>query len=956
MPDPQGTSPRNEDNPLSFLGVGQDDLAVDRTGHFLKSLVSLVVDQNTKLGKERKDAEALLEDLKRTASIQDTFAANSLMLIGSGGMGFVYAAFDPNLQQFRAIKILPTAHSPAESESFKREAVTMAALNHPNLARIYSYGVSSGGHPFFVMDLVEKARTFNKVIEDFFEVAVTDPSKIQWRTRENQLIRIFMETLDAVEYLHKQGIIHHDLKPANILISSEQRNTPQGQTIQQQKVFVTDFGLSQTQQVGESFLGDKSSPESNTSESPLFRGTIVYAAPEQLPGNGVVSQRTDVYQLGLILRQLLVNQIPFENAAKTLPGDIIRQIKAATDSDTLYGDPRALNPTLPRELVAIMHKALLIDPQQRYPSAAELRKDLEAFIDGRRVEAFADTLPPLDKVKYLSRVATNAVGRWTASNKLVASGLLVLSLTGIAGGARFVQQQRQANEKAIAALKVEAEAEKLVAEIRAARKRTEEVLQASRLLADANNLDAAVASVPSELVKDLERYAVRDPQLKEAIDELKQEHEERARILQMRKLELKGHVAAFANDTDLFIGTFDREALLAARACFLPEGLTSEGIEKLAEKMRSSHYSQQQRREILERITHISFCVMVNDFGGVPWSPLLSPEIRQGLAEECARITSACLACRVELDGNPTKLVTPRSPDMVKQMIALADNPKTAALSNNSELGCDISLNALFGASVLQAQPEQLDSYTRERLYRFTDQSIKVDPDSFFNNMLSARTNLAFMEGTPEERYKRCHAALSALVEAHQRLSREGIKLPSLESKLCTVAGDWSRSSLSLPLNERPEPRALLLELRTLLNREPSLLELPVGKRALAMTQLLGGSGSEDLDKVVSQLRAVPEFAQDALLISVWNDLLLRRPLKPHEINQLLQENFPSTAPLFTARIYVASGRYEDAITLLEQASREKNWAYDLRRMDYVFKEIIDLYPTRFAAISQVND
>jgi serine/threonine protein kinase len=965
MREPQGDSPlgphsnKPEGNQLSFLGVPEAQLFVpDSKDYLLRSLVSLVASENAKSEKERKDADTLLEDLKRTPFIQENFAPSSLMLIGSGGMGFVFAALDPNLQQFRAIKVLPTAHSPAESESFKREAVTMAALNHANLARIYNYGVSSAGHPFFVMDLVEKARTFNTAIENFFEVAVTDVAKVQWRTRENPLVRIFMETLDAVEYLHGQGIIHHDLKPANILISSEQLNTSHGRTIQQQKVFVTDFGLSQKQYVGESLPQDRTSTEPNPAAGSMFRGTIIYSAPEQLPGRGPVSQRTDVYQLGLILRQLLVNQVPFENAAKSLPGDILRQISSAADSDALYGDPLALNPTLPRELVAIMRKALSIDPQHRYPSAAELRKDLEAFLDARRVEAFADTLPVLSSMQYTTRVATNAVRRWASSNKLVASGLLVLSLGGIAGGTRIVQRQRQDAEKAIAALKVEAEADKIATEMRAARKRTEEVVSASRALAnEGDNLDAAVALVQPELVRDLEQYAFRDPQFKEAIDELKQEHEERKHLLEMRKLELKGHVAAFPENSDRLIGSFDRDALLAARACFLPQGLTAEGIEKFAEKMRSSHYSQQQRREIAERITHISFCVMVNDVNDVPWSYALSPEVRRSLAEECDRITSACLACGVELEGDPGKLATPSYPERVKHMIALADNPNAPAfVFKNRAFRCDISLKLMFAAFGLSARKEPADTFEKEVLLRSAEQSLRVDPASFLNNVLFTQTTLAFMDGPLEERFKTLQTALTSLVTAHRQLYREGIKLSSLELKLCRVVGDWSRLSLSLPLNERPEGQALLIELGTVLNQEISLSEHPVAKRALALTQLREAVGSDELDRIASQLKAVPEFAQDALLISVWNDLSRNRPLNQEDAETLLRGDLASTAPLLAAAIYAAVGRHEEAIALAEKISREKDWSYDLQRMkSTTLREISTRYPSRFSAISQAS-
>ena len=226
--------------------------------------------------------EEILEDLKATPAFQAKFTPTSISEIGSGGMGVVVTAYDPTLGRTQAIKILTGTPTLEATERFKAEARVIAALNDPSLVKIYDFGVSRGGRPYFVMDLVKDAQTLEDSIGQFFKAAVSDPTKVQWRSRDNQLIRYFLETLRAVEYLHDNNIIHHDLKPANILISSEGPTSSNSVPTNLRRVFVTDFGLSRADSLRDSDTSGMSTTPEGSNKSSGFAGTLRYAQPSSL--------------------------------------------------------------------------------------------------------------------------------------------------------------------------------------------------------------------------------------------------------------------------------------------------------------------------------------------------------------------------------------------------------------------------------------------------------------------------------------------------------------------------------------------------------------------------------------------------------------------------------------------------------------------------------------------------
>src|SRR3984893_834755 len=203
-------------------------------------------------------------------------------VLGSGGMGVVYRAWDPRLNRPIALKMLLAGAQarPTELERFRREAQAVAALRHPNIVQVYDVG-EVGGRPYFTMEFVEG--------RDLAETIQGTPQPASKATT------IVAMVADAVHVAHRSGIVHRDLKPSNVLLAAD--GAPK----------VTDFGLARRLE------GDR---ELTLSGSPM--GTPSYMAPEQARGDKhAVGPATDVYALGAILYELLTGRPPFRAETPT---------------------------------------------------------------------------------------------------------------------------------------------------------------------------------------------------------------------------------------------------------------------------------------------------------------------------------------------------------------------------------------------------------------------------------------------------------------------------------------------------------------------------------------------------------------------------------------------------------------------------------------------------------------
>jgi len=282
--------------------------------------------------------------------------------IARGGMGTILSAVDRVLERAVAVKRLDVL-APSARRRFEREIRITASLQHPNIIPIYDAGTLEDGHPFYAMRHVP-GRSLADVI------AATPPDG------RIGLLRFLVAAADAVAYAHGHGVIHRDLKPLNILIG------PFGETV------VIDWGLAKLSEVEDSvvdgWLIASPGSDATTTRDGVVLGTPRYMAPEQARGEPA-TQASDVYALGAILYHTLSGVSPAEVSSVTgvldsVAGGRVTQVETVA-------------PGLPRDLAAIVARAMAFREADRYASASELADDLRRFQSGRPVTAYRYTRP-----------------------------------------------------------------------------------------------------------------------------------------------------------------------------------------------------------------------------------------------------------------------------------------------------------------------------------------------------------------------------------------------------------------------------------------------------------------------------------------------------------------------------------------------------------------------------------
>ncbi|HVZ16324.1 MAG TPA: serine/threonine-protein kinase, partial [Terriglobales bacterium] len=255
---------------------------------------------------------------------------------GSGGMGVVYRARDERLDRIVALKVLPVGALDNENvrKRFRNEALTLAKLNHSNIATVHDFD-SHEGIDFLVMEFVEGVTLAEKLLGGPL------PQKT--------VISLGTQIAATLEYAHQNGIIHRDLKPGNVMVTSS------GQ------VKLLDFGLARLVRTGDTALTE------SATEIKEARGTVPYMAPEQLRGVQA-DERTDIYAAGCTLYEMTTGRRPFPQQ------DTPELITAILHDDAV--PPSEINHEISPLLESIVLKAMDKDPDHRYQSAKDLRIDL----------------------------------------------------------------------------------------------------------------------------------------------------------------------------------------------------------------------------------------------------------------------------------------------------------------------------------------------------------------------------------------------------------------------------------------------------------------------------------------------------------------------------------------------------------------------------------------------------
>jgi non-specific serine/threonine protein kinase/serine/threonine-protein kinase len=405
------TSPRWEELQRVF------DEAVERTAELRPAFVAQACGDDLEL---RRNVEALLRAHEAAGRFLETPVGDETPTegtdlvgrrvgpytiaaeIGRGGMGTVYRARRDDDVYFKevALKLLSGgARSALFVERFRRERRILARLEHPSIARLIDGGTTEDGYPYFAMEYVEGLPLDLHCARGGLDL----------RSR----LDLFRAVCGAVAYAHRNLVVHRDLKPTNILVTSD--GTPK----------LLDFGIAKLLAPDE-----PGAPELTRTGMALM--TPEYASPEQVAG-GPVTTATDVYALGVLLYQLLAERRPYELGTRS-PEEIARVVcheepPAPSAAVGAGADADRLRHALAGDLDTIVLKALRKEPERRYRSVDELSEDVRRHLDGRPVLARKDTL-------------FYRTGKFVRRHRgaVAAAALVVLSLVG--GLAATLRQAR----------------------------------------------------------------------------------------------------------------------------------------------------------------------------------------------------------------------------------------------------------------------------------------------------------------------------------------------------------------------------------------------------------------------------------------------------------------------------------------------------------------------------------
>jgi len=302
--------------------------------------------------------------------------------VGRGGMAFVYLARDRRYERQVAIKVLdPDIATAVGAERFLREIRITAQLQHPHIVSLLDSG---------------EARNLLYAVMPFVEgESLRDRLMANSRLPPTEAVTIAWEVADALDYAHRRGVVHRDIKPENILVSN-------GHAV------VADFGIARA-------IGLAGGATLTGVGFPI--GTAAYMSPEQATAASPVDGRSDIYSLGCVLYEMLAGRMAF--SGPSLKSVLTQQLTM---------DPPLVHisrPDIPQNIIAIVRRCLMKQPDERYQSAGELAEDLRATLSDLPRLSTPVPRPPVDHAETESDGLLAAAGRWIVPTALLAILLLV---------------------------------------------------------------------------------------------------------------------------------------------------------------------------------------------------------------------------------------------------------------------------------------------------------------------------------------------------------------------------------------------------------------------------------------------------------------------------------------------------------------------------------------------------